>query len=385
MKTLQEIEGSASPKHKKVMKSAEKSKRFGKKKAGAAEEKQPWSRRKKIVVWSSAGVLALVIVAVGFFFFMGQPVKAPSKPNLAAPTQPEEVKVYSPLTGRLTTEKKLTAPVLAVMIENSTDARPQSGLKDAGVVFEAVAEGGITRFIALYQEAEPSLIGPVRSIRPYYLEWAAAFAPYVAHVGGSDEATTMIRSGNYGVDLDEFANGSSYWRATDRFAPHNVYTDYSHMDARMASIDPVRTEFTAWPRQDGQAIETPDATSIDVPVSTGAYAVHYDYDAATNTYKRLVGGQPHLDREQGQLAPDVVIALRVSQSLQSDNLHNTIQTTGTNTAYIFQNGTVTEGTWSKADAGTQMKFTDSAGNEITLNRGQTWITAVTSARTVTWQ
>src|SRR5690606_9454884 len=85
--------------------------------------------------------------------------------------KPEPIKYYSPLTGELVAnESDQTAPVTAVMIENSPDARPQSGLKDAGVVYEAIAEGGITRFLAIYQNKKPELIGPVRSLRMYYVD-----------------------------------------------------------------------------------------------------------------------------------------------------------------------------------------------------------------------
>ena len=107
------------------------------------------------------------------------------------------------------------------MIENSPDARPQSGLKAAGVVYEAIAEGGITRFMALYQTSKPELIGPVRSLRMYYLDWFAPYSASIAHVGGSLNALTEARSGKY-RDLDQFFNSQTYWRASDRYAPHNV-------------------------------------------------------------------------------------------------------------------------------------------------------------------
>ena len=103
----------------------------------------------------------------------------------------------------------LSKPVTAIMIENSPDARPHSGLKQAEVVYEAIAEGGITRFLTLFQQHKPQLIGPVRSLRMYYVDWLAPYQASVAHVGGSHASLQEIRNGKY-RDIDQFFNGSSY-------------------------------------------------------------------------------------------------------------------------------------------------------------------------------
>ena len=343
------------------------------------------SKRIRLILIIIASILLVSVVAILIFLIISSD-KQSKLDQLGTGKQPENIKHFSPLTGREVASEEITRhPVLAVMVENSPDARPQSGLKDAGVIFEAVAEGGITRFIVLYQEAEPALIGPVRSLRSYYLEWAAGFDAAIAHVGGSGDALAMVRSGNYGVDLDEFANARAYWRAKDRYAPHNVYTDFQHLSDLTRSKGKTTSQFDSWPRVDGRSNETPDATSIDLAPSTGQFSVHYNYDAATNTYHRLQGNQPHIDREKGQIAPDVVIAFRVSQSLASDGLHSNIQTSGSGEAYIFQNGTAQAVTWQKSDARSQMKFVDSAGQEVQLNRGQTWLTAVGQGRNISWQ
>ena len=119
------------------------------------------------------------------------------------------------------------------MIENSPDARPQSGIKQAGVVYEAIAEGGITRFLALYQEAKPGLIGPVRSVRMYYVDWAAPYNASIAHIGGSAAALAEVRNGNY-RDIDQFFNSGSYWRAIA--TPRTMYTPT--LSASTLSTDP---------------------------------------------------------------------------------------------------------------------------------------------------
>lgn len=350
----------------------------------------PKLQRKKLAHWQLALIIAGGVIVAGgaaaavLLNLGGKPTQIQGemqKPTSAAARE----KYYSPLTGREVANAGLTKrAVTAVMVENSPEARPQSGLKDAGVVFEAVAEGGITRFIALYQEAEPSLVGPVRSARPYFLEWALAFDPAVVHVGGSDEALQMLQSGNYGLDVNEVSGGPIF-RSKDRAAPHNAYTNFANYSAYETAHGKTASTFAAWPRQDGAASSAPDAASIDLAPSTGQFSVHYDYDAASNTYKRSEGGAPHLDRELGQIAPDVVIALRVQQGLMADGLHSIFQTTGSGDAYVFQNGTVAQVQWSRAAASDMLKFTDASGAEIKLNRGQVWLTAVGQGRNISWQ
>jgi hypothetical protein len=296
------------------------------------------------------------------------------------------VKYYSPLTGlQIADEAMSKQPVTGIMIENSPDARPQSGLKNSGVVFEAVAEGGITRFMALYQQEKPQLVGPVRSLRIYYLDWATAFNASIAHVGGSDEALSEVRNGNY-RDIDQFFNSGSYWRATDRYAPHNVYTSFEKLDALNASKGYTTSVFTGFPRVDGKSVDTPDATNINITISGALYNSSYTYDKTTNTYARSQAGAPHLDREAGQITPSVVVALHVDEYTTSDyGHHESISTIGTGAATIFQNGTAINATWAKNGRTDQIKFIDAAGVEIPLVRGQTWIAAVSNTNgDVTW-
>lgn len=336
------------------------------------------------------------VIAIGLLLASGIGVLAfiwsqpePQLPTIypAARKKPDPPKFYSPLTGvQVPDEGHTKKPVTAIMLENSPDSRPQSGLKDAGVVFEAVAEGGITRFIALYQEGRPGLIGPVRSVRPYYVEWAAGFDPAVAHIGGSARALQMIRSGNYGTDLDQFFNAGTYWRATDRYAPHNVYTNFDRLDALNAAKGKTTSAFTFSPRVDEKKAAAPNATSINIGVSSGSYNVDYSYDAGSNSYIRKQGGENHTDREVGQIQPKVVIAMKVVMSLGfEDGNREQITTTGSGQAYVFQNGTVTEVVWSKADAKNKLEFKTADGKELPLARGQTWITALAQNRNVSWQ
>ncbi|MDL2327875.1 DUF3048 domain-containing protein [Ruminococcaceae bacterium OttesenSCG-928-A11] len=361
--------------------------------------KKPWSKKKKgIVIGSIVGGLVLIgaAVAVWFLFFKSDPIIDIIEP------EPEPVRFYSPLTGVETTEENTKLPVTAVIIENSPEARPQSGIAGNNVVFEAVAEGGITRFNVLFQEDRLSLIGPVRSLRSYYLEWATGFDSAQAHVGGSGDALSMIESGAYAFNIDEWTQGFPIWRTNDRYAPHNAYTDAENLLKFELQKGKTTSTFTSWERQDGSQVKPPQneelaededpivdintyANSINLPISTGIFAVSYEYNAETNSYDRYQGGVAHNDREKGQVSPDVVIAMMVNQYTKSDGLHTEVTTNGSGTAYIFQNGIVEKCIWRKSDAKTNIEFVNEEGMNIKLNRGQTWITAIGNARTPTWQ
>ena len=353
---------------------------------GIPLSKNWFKRHKKLSIILGIVLVLLIGGGVGAYFLLQPkketPVAQTSKPE---PT-PEPTKYYSPLTGNEVFDEAATKQaVTGIMIENSPDARPQSGLKDSGVVFEAIAEGGITRFLVIYQEQKPQLVGPVRSVRMYYVDWVAAFNASVAHVGGSAAALAEVRNGNY-RDIDQFFNAGTYWRATDRYAPHNVYTSFAKLDALNAKKGYTTSTFNGFPRKDSVANATPNATSINVTVSSVSYNSSYVYNATTNTYDRSVGGKPHIDRESGQISPRVVVAMRVTQStVFEDGYRESINAVGNGQAYIFQDGTVQEVTWNKPSKAAQITFTDANGKEVSLARGQTWITAVPNGKAVTWQ
>jgi hypothetical protein len=346
-----------------------------------------WIKTHRPQTFAIVGVI-LVLIASGIAYaILSQPM--PKQPTIkVSKAKPKPVvKYYSPLTGvEVKDEAATKQPVTAIMIENSPDARPQSGLKDAGVVFEAIAEGGITRFLTLHQEDKPQLVGPVRSLRMYYVDWLAPFNASVAHVGGSAAALAEVRNGNY-RDIDQFFNSGSYWRATDRYAPHNVYTSFERLDALNAAKGYTSSTFTGFARADGKKAETPTATSIAITISSNLYNPSYVYDATANRYNRSLAGVPHVDREGGQITPSVVIAMKVNEvTVMEDGYRQSITTTGSGEADIFQNGTVIKGTWTKADRTSQIVFKDEAGKEVQLNRGQTWISAVPNGHgSVTWQ
>lgn len=335
-----------------------------------------------------AGAVGLVISVFGFVAYQTQPNDtggsfASKRGNYV----PKVTTVASNLTGLQVDASVNQRPVTGVMIENSMDARPQSGLDQAGVVFEAIAEGGITRFLALFQDNQPDYIGPVRSARPYYVQWCMGFDCALAHVGGSPEALSDIKAWHT-KDLDQFANSGPYHRIASRYAPHNMYSSISKLNELEASKGYGTASYTALPRKKDAASQAPNASSINVAISSANYNSHFDYDAATNSYKRSEGGAAHMvvngAGQQTQLSPKVVVALIMQYGIASDH-HSQYTVTGSGQAYVFQDGTVTTATWSKADKQSPIVLTDSNNQKVALNAGQTWFVALSGANQVTYQ
>ena len=353
----------------------------------------PKRRRKlRFFSWSPSkreGIaLAVLVILLGTgssFALLHQPSPAP--PTVVAPKKKVVVAttVPSTLSGLPVNPSVNQTPVTGVMIENSTFARPQSGLGQAGVVFEAIAEGGVTRFLALFQDTSPDNVGPIRSARPYYVQWALGFDAGYAHVGGSPEALADIKS--WGVrDLDQFFNSGAYHRISSRAAPHNVYTGIPTLNQLEASKGYNSSNYTGFVRKaKEEPSKAPTATKINFSISGPDYSVHYDYAAATNSYNRSVGGAAHTDSNTGAvISPKVVIGLVMPYKLEADGYHSDYSTIGSGTAYVFQDGLVTQGTWTKSAANSQFTFTDANGKTIGLNRGQTWLTALADTGKVTY-
>lgn len=337
------------------------------------------NKKQRVLFWA---VLAAIIfcgsaaIYSAYRYFFQPPPKQESVAAVKKAPPPVPTTQPSPLTGVMVATELTKRPVTGVMIENSPDARPQAGLNEAGVVYEAIAEGGITRFLALFQESQPGYIGPIRSVRPYYLDFAMPFDAGIAHVGGSPQALADIKA--LGTkDLDQFANSGSYYRINTRYAPHNMYSDMGKFDALNASKGFTSSTFTGFARKNEKAAATITARSININISGFLYNTHYDYDAASNSYKRSEAGKPHLDDRSGaQLQPKVVIALVMGRGIASDGQHTNYATTAGGHMYVFQDGAMTEGSWGKSDRKAQFTFTDANGAPIKLNPGQTWITIV---------
>ncbi|HEY1064387.1 MAG TPA: DUF3048 domain-containing protein [Candidatus Saccharimonadales bacterium] len=349
----------------------------------------PWPPS-RTEIWAICIVLLIAILGIGAFALFHKPevskTVTPTTSAKKAPVKPTTV--ASALSGLQVQPEVNQRPVIGIMIENSKEARPQSGLSEAGVVIEAIAEGGITRFLALYQDQQPGNVGPIRSARPYYVQWNESFRAAYVHVGGSNDALQTIKSLNV-QDINQYYNGSSFRREKSRPSPHNVYSSVVDL-TNLATAKGFKSEFTGLARKPAKAAKQPTASSVDVSISSSLYNVHYAYDAASNTYLRSQGGAAHIDSNNSkQLAPNVVITMVVPMTAgaktSQGGSYSNYQVIGSGTAYIFQDGVATAATWSKASNTSQITFTDANGAPIKLNPGQTWISAVSSTTKVTYR
>lgn len=319
-----------------------------------------------------------------------------------------------PLNGVLKSKKARDAwekrRPLAVMIENHIEARPQSGLTSADVVYEAVAEGGITRFMALfYCNLSDVQVGPVRSARTYYLDWLGEYNnPLYAHVGGANTpgpADALSQIIKYQVnDLNQFSIGfPTYWRDYQRLG-HSVATEHTMYSTTQklwevgakrgwvaTSSAGVAWEkgFTPWKFKDEKAGGTTKTIAVNFWESQSDYKVEWDYNQTTNSYDRKNAGTAHSDFDnKKQLSPKVVVIQFERESNANDgypgNVHLLYTTTGTGKALFFMDGNVTEGKWIKKDRLTRSSYVDGKGYEISFDKGQIWIQTVPEGSKVTY-
>ncbi len=331
------------------------------------------------------GIAVALVLAGGVFvaikYWPKKPIALPVVTKKKVPPKPTTKP--SPLTGLDIAPALADRTVRAVIIENHTDARPQSGLSSAGVVYEALAEGGITRYEAFFGDEMPATLGPVRSLRTYFLSWGLEFDAPVAHAGGNADALDEV--GPLGMkDMNEFTNGSYFYRSTDRYAPHNLYTSTDSLDKLIAARGYTKVpSFKVSPRKK----DTPPAKgvnpahpTISIRFSYAAYDAKFQYDPATNTYLRFVGGKPDIDRNTGaQISVKNIIVETMPTSYGTTRIGEQtviMQTVGSGSALVFRDGDVAPGTWSKASNADRTRLVDATGKDIPLNKGHSWYAIV---------
>ncbi len=310
-----------------------------------------------------------------------RPLPPPAPTATPAPTpEPTPTPVPAPLTGRLVSPSVARRHPIAVMIDDLSPARPQSGLHLASVVWHAPAEGGIPRYMAIFQDQLPTDIGPVRSARSYYIAWAAEWKAVYVHSGGSPQALATLRArghGQYVYNADHFRYGRTHFRRTsDRFSPHNVYTDGKTLrklgklvGAKDKALKP------AWRfAPDAPLAKRPVGGTIRV--SYRANTVTYKYHRASNTYRRSVTGEgKQVDAADGKrIAPKNVVVMIMTFIATGDSKHRLEgDVLGSGRAYISTNGRTIEGTWKKSSMTKPTRFYDEDGEPVTLTVGQTFI------------
>lgn len=304
---------------------------------------------------------------------------------------------------------------LGVMIENSVDARPQSGLQYADVVYEAIAEGGITRFLGIFYCQDAGQIGPVRSARTYFVDFISEYGenPLYAHVGGANTpgpANALGQIADYGWrfynDLDQFGvpfpvyrriesiNGRPVATEHTMFSNTSELWDYAAEKRKLTNVDEDgvswNENFTEYQFSDKGTTGGSPATSISFEFWDGYkdFAVQWTYDQVKKAYLRKNGGVDHVDRNtKNPLAAKNIVILFMKESRANDgyegNLHMLYGNKGTGQALVFMNGQEIKGKWSKKDRESRTVIRDLAGKEISFIPGLIWFEIVAPDTDVT--
>lgn len=290
-----------------------------------------------------------------------------------------EVKlVTNKLDGTKVDSTKAKRHPLAIIVENHPEARPQAGLDKASLIYEAISEGGITRFMAIYGPRDAGKVGPVRSARTYFVDWASEFDAFLAHVGGNLDALDKIKAEAI-LDLDQFGLGEpTYWREPEpgKAIEHTMFTKTDALYKVAGNKGwPISGEFEALNFRDPKPNK--DATQkISVDFSESQYKVDWEYDPSTNTYLRTMGGVPHRDRDTGdRLAASNLIIQEVDrwEAITTINEQGwAMKTIGSGNAKIFIEGKETNGTWKKTSRTSRTLFYDLNGKEISFIPGVFW-------------
>jgi len=343
-----------------------------------------------------AAAIVVLVVVLGGVCGGGEaaPVPTPTatpRPTATSTPPPTQAALLDGVLIPVDEFQRLTQRLpLAIMIENHVDARPQFGLDRAELVYEAIAEGGITRLLAAYWRNDVDRIEPVRSARVYYVTWARELDAVYVHHGSSEEfgpAHVYSAINELGVrNLDGLFLGEAVGqRDPARRSPHNVVSSTGLLWGSAAErgwVGPPAVQ--TWAFKDGNPARAADPTARRAPAvdvffsgSFNAYSVHWDYNPASNGYLRSLGGQPHTDAGSGQqLAAQNVAVQYATFRPSGDGKHNLYDIVGGGQAVVFQDGVAIEGTWSKPEALSRTRFYDAAGAEIAFNRGTTWVEVV---------
>lgn len=312
-------------------------------------------------------------------------------------------KIHSYLTGKLTDQSKVLSRPIAIMINNIINALPQAGISKAAVIYEAPVEGDITRMMAIFEDIDGmEKIGPVRSCRDYFVDFALEFDAIYTHYGQAVYAYDLLNSDMVnnisGLEYQDsvgsingYAGEEIFYRTSDREAPHNCYTSAEGIQKAIERKDydmELDNEYTGHFKfaADGEIVTYTDGTATHIVPHRYANTPYFDYDAETHKYLRSEypdrsAGPAQIDELTGeQLAVDNVIIQYCKIKPYDDHGYLNVNTNYGGEAILFTQGTYQKATWEKSTDWGPARYYDADGNEIAINQGQTWVCIVEDTR-----
>lgn len=288
-------------------------------------------------------------------------------------TSEDVYKAVSPFTG-LPIEDRDYRRAVAVSIENSPAARPQSGLEEAEIVYEFMLEGGITRFLAIFWPEVPKKIGPIRSARPALVKTAQSYDALFLHAGASPHGFALLAVNDI-LHLDQIYQSKYFWRSSKKKAPHNLYSGEEPLQEYLNNLSekeyPEQFNFlTASIVSDFKKAEN---ITIDY---WGSYDVIYKYNSLENNYQRFLNNNnnPHLVESGEKLNVKNIIVQHVKTSTKDEQGRQDIDLKSGGKMQLFRDGIIISGSWENNNG--QIIYLNDAGNEIEINPGSTWIQVV---------
>lgn len=337
----------------------------------------------------------LLVLLVALFAFAGCSKKTeeggtesnngvPEVVQPAGQSQPAVNQSICPLTGLPEDEKSKDLRPIAVMMDNERNARPQSGLYAADIVYEMPAEGNITRYMAIFHHQDAEKIGPVRSARPYFINKALEFGAVYVHCGGSPQALKDLAT--LKVDtLNDLKGSPCFWRSKDRKMPHNLYTSTKLMRSVMASKKLEDSAAPAYFKFSEAFLNLPNGTKaghVSIAYDKN-YKAGYEYDESQKLYFRTINGTRLKDKDTGKeiSTTNIIIEKTTAKVLDSAGRLEVLSV-GSGSGYYLTGGNMIEIKWSKSSRSGRTVYTDLTGNEIQLNKGVTWIQVVPSYNSI---
>ena len=297
----------------------------------------------------------------------------------------QEPAFQSPLTGEKT-DVEPNARAVAVVVNNHPAARPQSGLHKADLVYEVLAEGNVTRFLAIFESEQPERIGPVRSAREYFLKLAKGYDSFFIAHGYSPDAKDMLDNGFIdhlnGIQYD----GTLFKRADFRKAPHNSYITFDNIkkggESRGYQLNGSPEGFHFLSEEQLENLSGDEAKRIQVSYGTSTFDVQYEYDTEATKYHRYANGEETVDLETNEsILLDNILIVEMDHEVIDNAGRKAIDLTSGGRGYLLQKGIRNEVTWENV-GGRILPFIN--GEEVKFVPGKTWINIVPSLDRVTF-
>jgi len=280
-------------------------------------------------------------------------------------------KYHNYYTGMECSKEEVNNFTFMSIIENSSAARPQSGISYADILYETSAEGGIPRFLALFSSNLPPVIGPIRSIRPYFINIVKEFKLPVAHCGGSEEALTTIRNDSSIISINEINQGSYFWRNASRKAPHNLYTSSDNIKKYMSdkNIQNENSKFATFDENYFNDSKLEPASNITIEVNKN-YNTSYEFK--NNEYYKFMNFKEAIDSiNNTQVSFSNIVIQKTPITLASDNSHLNIPVVGQGECIIFSKGKMINATWKRDSIDSKTTLLDKNNNIVPLSPGKT--------------